>query len=87
MASFAVFDGLSLDTIFLMVKKRLTKLAQAWMARLADVEAVLKGFWLMKNWRSRRMKGRWSVSMPPLKYSPSLRRNNNVVQARKLMAC
>ena len=56
------------------------------MAGLAEVEAVLKGFWTLKNWRSWRRKGRWSVLAPLRKYSPGLRIKKKTIQSRYLIA-
>ena len=80
-------DGLLLDTIVCVVKRRLTKSAQARLARLAEAKAVLKSCWPMKNWRYRRMEKWWAVSALPLHYSTGLRRKKKVIQAKSEIAC
>ena len=87
MACVSMADGLSLDTIFLVVKRRLKKSALSQVARPADYEAALKGCCPIKNlifWRRGKW---WAVLAPPLQYSPRLRRKKKVIQARSVMAC
>ena len=76
-----------LTSFFCVVKRRLTKSAQAFMVRFAEAESVLKGCWPMTNWRSQRRKVKWPVSAPPPQYSTGMRRKNNLIRARSLMAC
>ena len=69
----------TLMPFFCIVKRRLTKVAEAQVEAEAVVACV--GWVPTKNWISRRVKGVETVSVPLVQYSPGWRRKKKAIQA------
>ena len=78
-------NGISFDTIFYVVNRRLLKSDQAHIS--GPVVSDLKSCCKINNWVSHRRKGQCTVLMPPCHYFPGRRRKNKAIQDISIMAC